>query len=137
MAAGQWSLDEFIAGLCLMDGFLTNDSGPMHLAAAEGVPLVSLWGPSRPGFYAPRTPDNRVIYKDYPCSPCMLMFTTFEGMWCKHEGWCMQAIESNVVFEAVESMLAEAPGRRDKRTSLPSANAKTEPEDIVAENQET
>jgi hypothetical protein len=35
------------------------------------------------------------------------MFTTFEGMWCNHEAWCMQVIEHQAVLEAVEGMLAE------------------------------
>jgi len=111
VAAGQWSLDELVAGLNLLDVFMTNDSGPMHLAAAEGVPLVSLWGPSRPGLYAPKGADNRVIYADYPCSPCMLMFTTFEGMWCEHEGWCMQTIEADDVLEAVSTTLQRCDDR--------------------------
>jgi len=112
VSAGQWSLEQFIAALSFFRGFITNDSGPMHLAAAQGVPMISIWGPGRPAFYAPRSPrsDNpRIIYSDYPCSPCLYMFTTFEAMWCKHEAWCMQAIEVETVIEAAEAMLAEYP----------------------------
>jgi len=105
--AGNWSLMEFIAGLSLFNGFVTNDSGPMHLAATVGLPTVSLWGPGRPDFYAPRTNNNKNIYLDYPCSPCLYMFTTFEGMWCKNEGWCMRAIAPGLVLDAVNKMLAE------------------------------
>ena len=108
VVAGQWSLEEFIASLSLMDGLVTNDSGPLHMGAAQGTRMVSLWGPSQPTFYSPRAPGNRVIHEDYPCSPCVCMFTTFEGMWCDHEGWCMQAIRPQTVLEAVEAMLAEA-----------------------------
>ena len=107
--AGRWRLDEFIAALPLFRAFLSNDSGPMHFAAAEGVPMVSLWGPGRPAFYAPHYADHRTIYADYPCSPCLYMFTTFEAMWCRHEGWCMQAIDVDTVLRAVESMLTRAP----------------------------
>jgi ADP-heptose:LPS heptosyltransferase len=108
VAAGRWLLDEFLAALPLMTGFLTNDSGPAHLAAAMDVPMVSLWGPARPGFIAAYSPRHRILYMDYPCSPCILMFTTFEGMSCNHEGWCMQAIETSTVVEAVGQMLAAA-----------------------------
>ncbi|HUT56552.1 MAG TPA: glycosyltransferase family 9 protein [Phycisphaerae bacterium] len=111
-AAGVWSLEAFIASLPLMDGLLTNDSGPMHLAASQGTPMVSLWGPARPGFIAPRVDNMRVIYRDYRCSPCVNMFTSFEGMWCNHEGWCMQAIETPEVLSAVREMLAEVHARR-------------------------
>ena len=106
VTAGEWSLNEFIAALSLFRGFITNDSGPMHFAAAEGTPMVSLWGPGRPAFYAPRQPNHRTIYSDYHCSPCLYMFTTFEAMWCRHEAWCMRAIEVPTVLEAVEAMLA-------------------------------
>jgi ADP-heptose:LPS heptosyltransferase len=107
IVAGVWSLDDFLAGLTRFDCFVTNDSGPMHFAAAQGVPLVSLWGPARPAFYAPRVENNEVIYENFPCSPCLFyMFTTFEGMWCRHEGWCMQAIEPARVLAATEAVLA-------------------------------
>ena len=110
VAAGRWSLEEFIAALSFCTGFVTNDSGPMHFAAAQNVPMVSLWGPGRPAFYAPRLDNHRTIYSDCPCSPCLYMFTTFEGMWCQHQAWCMQAISVETVVEAVESILTERRG---------------------------
>jgi ADP-heptose:LPS heptosyltransferase len=106
MTAGLWSMDEFIAALGVMTCFVTNDSGPMHLAAAQGTPLLSLWGPGRPEFYAPLVARHEVIYEEFPCSPCLYMFTTFEGMWCRHEGWCMQAIQTATVLAAIERLLA-------------------------------
>jgi ADP-heptose:LPS heptosyltransferase len=112
LAAGAWSLDAFVAGLSLMDGFLTNDTGPMHLAAAQGTPIVSLWGPARPGFIAPRAENLRVLYANYQCSPCVNMFTSFEGMWCGHEGWCMLEIQPQEALDAVAAMLDEAAQRR-------------------------
>jgi len=113
VGAGLWSLDEFLAALLLFDGFITNDSGPLHLAAAQGTPMVSLWGPTRPGFFAPRVDSNRILYADYHCSPCVNMFTTFEGMWCNHQAWCMDQIETAQVTEAVEAMLADASHTRN------------------------
>jgi len=61
---------------------------------------------------------HRAIYVQYVCSPCLYMFTAFEGMWCNHEGWCMQAITSTMVLEAVETMLAEAAERRRLGTTI-------------------
>jgi ADP-heptose:LPS heptosyltransferase len=111
VTAGVWSLDDFLASFERMAVFVTNDSGPMHLAAAQGAPLVSLWGPGRPEFYAPRVERHEIIYEAYPCSPCLYMFTTFEGMWCRHEGWCMQAIAARKVMTAIEKLIgAPAPG---------------------------
>jgi len=108
VAAGLWSLDEFIAALGRLACFVTNDSGPMHLAAAQGVPLVTLWGPSRPDSWAPQAARHEILYENYPCSPCIHMFTTYEGMWCRHEGWCMQAIAPARVLAAIERLLAPA-----------------------------
>ena len=69
--------------------------------------MVSLWGPGRPEFYAPRTDHHRALYRDYPCSPCLYMFTTFEGMWCNHEGWCMLEIQAQAVVDAAEELLTQ------------------------------
>jgi len=50
--------------------FVTGDTGPMHLAAAVGTPVVALFGPSVPARYAPRSAVSRVVRVDLPCSPC-------------------------------------------------------------------
>lgn len=122
VAAGAWSLDEFLASLSIMDGLLTVDSGPMHLAAAQGTPIVSLWGPQRPDFYAPKVPHLRVLFDDYHCSPCIHMFTSFEGMWCNHEAWCMQVITPAKVLSATRAMLDEAAaGHKASPTSSPNS----------------
>jgi ADP-heptose:LPS heptosyltransferase len=127
LAAGRWKLDEFIAALPYFNVFVTNDSGPMHFAAAENVPMVSLWGPGRPAFYAPRQPTHLPIYMDYPCSPCLYMFTTFEAMWCQGAAWCMAAIDVATVLAAVERLLTPpavggaAPGVGGESSAGPTA----------------
>ena len=51
------------------------------------------------------------MYEEFPCSPCLFyMFTTFEGLWCRHEGWCMQAIQPSRVLIAAESLLRGGSG---------------------------
>ena len=52
--------------------FVGSDSGPMHVAAALGVPTVAIFGPGSPARTAPRALPGRlvVIGRDYPCSPC-------------------------------------------------------------------
>ena len=52
------------------DVMITGDTGPMHLAAAVGTPIVAVFGPSDPRRYAPRGPRDRVIRVDLPCAPC-------------------------------------------------------------------
>lgn len=52
------------------DLMVTGDTGPMHIAAAVGTPIVAIFGPSDPARYAPRGPLDRVVRVDLPCSPC-------------------------------------------------------------------
>ncbi|HKI85274.1 MAG TPA: lipopolysaccharide heptosyltransferase II [Thermoanaerobaculia bacterium] len=52
------------------DLLITNDSGPMHLAAALGVPCLALFGPTDPRRTAPAGPEHRVLYTNRWCSPC-------------------------------------------------------------------
>lgn len=58
------------AVLAHLDLLVTNDTGPMHLAAALGVPCVALFGPTDPRRTAPAGSGHRVLYRDLWCSPC-------------------------------------------------------------------
>jgi ADP-heptose:LPS heptosyltransferase len=49
---------------------VTGDTGPMHLAAATGTPVVGIFGPSDPARYAPLGVRSRVVRIDLWCSPC-------------------------------------------------------------------
>jgi ADP-heptose:LPS heptosyltransferase len=49
---------------------LTGDTGPMHLAAAVGTPVLAVFGPSMPWRYAPLIEAHRIVRVDLPCSPC-------------------------------------------------------------------
>jgi len=69
-AAGRTSLKELA---CLIDTarlFVTTDSGPMHLAAAVGTPIVALFGPTAPWRTGPYTTRARIVRKQVSCSPC-------------------------------------------------------------------
>jgi ADP-heptose:LPS heptosyltransferase len=103
--AGQLSFDEFVASVDLYDLFVTNDSGPLHVAYAQGVPTVSLWGPGRPDFYGPLGAPHRTIYRPLPCSPCLYLFTSQVGQWCNHRADCMWAIEVDDVWAAMQAYL--------------------------------
>ena len=81
--------------------FVANDSGPMHVAASQGTPVVALFGPNTPETYAPRGGPARVIWHRYPCSPC-------DQKTCvRQEDPCMEAIEVAEVLDAVGSLLSE------------------------------
>ena len=53
--------------------FITGDTGPMHLAAAVGTPVLAIFGPSLPTRYAPLSPLSKIVRIDIHCSPCNLM----------------------------------------------------------------
>lgn len=56
--------------LAHLDLLITNDSGPMHLAAAMGVECLALFGPTDPRRTAPAGDGHQVLYTDRWCSPC-------------------------------------------------------------------
>ena len=49
--------------------YIGNDSGPMHLASASGVPLLALFGPTELVRWHPRVPQARIVKGDALCSP--------------------------------------------------------------------
>lgn len=62
---------------------LSNDTGPMHLAAALGVPVVALFGASDPVVSSPLGPGpSTVLYEPEPCSPCFLRECPVAGHPC-------------------------------------------------------
>jgi lipopolysaccharide heptosyltransferase II len=69
-ACGDRDLPELAALLGELDLLVSSDTGPMHLAAAVGTPVVALFGPSDPKRYGPLGAAQRVIRIDLPCSPC-------------------------------------------------------------------
>ncbi len=70
--SGSIPLDELPYIIGRLDLLLTNDSGPMHIAAATQTPLVALFGPEDPRLFGPYTTQDRyrVIQKEVPCRPC-------------------------------------------------------------------
>ncbi len=70
---GKTDLEELKALMGRLSAFVTNDSGPMHLAAAAGVPVVAIFGATTRelGFF-PYGPGHRVIETDLACRPCGL-----------------------------------------------------------------
>lgn len=67
---GKTTLKELIALLRRVHVLVTNDSGPMHLAAALGTPVVALFGPTDPARTGPYGPGHTVLRSGVPCSPC-------------------------------------------------------------------
>jgi lipopolysaccharide heptosyltransferase II len=85
--------------------FVSNDAGPMHIAAALGVPTVGLFGPGEESIWFPyeRSAGHTALRKDVPCHPCHLDVCTREG-----EGYmeCMKLLSVADVFAAVGRALS-------------------------------
>ncbi|MEA3498945.1 MAG: lipopolysaccharide heptosyltransferase II [Campylobacterota bacterium] len=70
--AGKTSVEELIESISQLDLFITNDSGPMHLAAAFNIPTIAIFGPTRHIETHQWENDNEMlIRKDIDCAPCM------------------------------------------------------------------
>ena len=92
------------------DLIVTGDTGPMHLAAAVGTPIVAVFGPSDPRRYAPRGPHDRVIRVDLPCAPCNRIRLP-PARCTGHMPDCLALVTPDRVFEAAVSIL-DAGGER-------------------------
>jgi ADP-heptose:LPS heptosyltransferase len=104
--AGAMELPVLAALLGRLDVLVTSDTGPMHLAAAMGTPLVALFGPSHPGRYGPRGSDARILRVQLWCSPCGLV--RLPPMRCRgHVPECMDGIEVARVVAAAADLLAK------------------------------
>lgn len=111
--AGRLGPDDLVAFLERCSLLITNDSGPLHLAAGLGRPTVALFGPETPSRYGPRVPRSRVFYRDLACSPC-LSPDNAKKAFCAFEQRCLREIPVQDVaaaaLELLEPVPVEGPG---------------------------
>ncbi|HEY6000915.1 MAG TPA: glycosyltransferase family 9 protein, partial [bacterium] len=83
---------------------IANDSGPAHIAAAVGAPVVALFGPTHEAFgFAPRGERVRVVSRDRPCRPC----SVHGGTRCpRGHRACLDDIAPAQVLAAARELLA-------------------------------
>jgi ADP-heptose:LPS heptosyltransferase len=103
-AAGGLDVPMLAGVLARLDLFVTSDTGPMHLAAAVGTPVVALFGPAQPARYGPRAAVERIVRVDLPCSPCGRVRLPPER--CRgHVPDCMDGITVAAVLRAANELL--------------------------------
>lgn len=111
-AVGSTTLRQTMALLSRCSLLVCNDSGIMHLGASLRVPLVALFGPQSPVKFGPWGKSCRVIYHDFPCSPCRQKFFQECEPSARMKPKCIEAITVPEVFEAVVSLREAACGAR-------------------------
>jgi heptosyltransferase-2 len=99
LLAGSLSLRESMALLSRCRLLITNDSGPMHIAAAFGVPLVAVFGPTDPQVTSPVGEGHRTVRVGVECAPCR--YRT-----CPIDHRCMVRLTPDSVYEAAAGLLA-------------------------------
>jgi len=97
-ATGRTSLKQLAALLRDALFMVTNDSGPMHLAAAAGTPVVALFGPTDPTRIGPYGPGHEVVQVEVECAPCSKRD-------CPEKPPCMTMLGVKPVVEACERIL--------------------------------
>jgi len=92
---GRTSLRELMSLLKICRVLLTNDTGPMHVAAALEIPAVAIFGSTSPGLTGPIfSSGSKILKSDAPCSPCFLRE-------CPIDFRCMNGIGVERVVETV------------------------------------
>ena len=100
IATGRFSIGQLAAAMQRCKLIITNDSGPMHVAISQKVPIVAMYGPSSPELYGPYTKDATLVTAMPPCTGCA------KGM--KHECadmQCMTRLTVEQVIKAAENWL--------------------------------
>ena len=102
--AGCLTFSELHALLHLSDGYLGNDSGPLHLALATGTPTLGLFGPTHPDLILPSRPFPKALflYEPHYCSPCLHQSDIPP---CGGDNLCMQSLTPASVLHALEHLL--------------------------------
>jgi len=94
---GKTTIRQLMALLTRCQLLITNDSGPMHMAAALATPLVAVFGPTDPLTTSPVTNRCRIVRHPVACAPCLKRH-------CPTDHRCMTAISVDEVMDAAHSL---------------------------------
>ena len=98
---GQTTILQLAAVMKQCALFLGNDNGPMHIAAAMGLPVVALFGPTNPKVWGPWGRGHQVIFKDFDCRSCFVL-----GCQLGSQN-CMAQISVEEVMQAIKNSLTK------------------------------
>ena len=101
--AGKTSLPQLVALLKRANLLISGDSGPMHIAAAVGTPLIAIHGPTDPALSGPVSPTATILRSDIWCSPC---YNAKDSADCRFfTTQCMKNILPSQVYQAAQEKL--------------------------------
>lgn len=98
--AGKLDILEFTFALSKMACLITSDSGPLHIAEALRVPVISFFGPETPNLYGPLSEASLAFYKNLFCSPCLNVYNHKRSQ-C-NDNQCLQIISSEEVYKQMK-----------------------------------
>lgn len=87
--------------------FVSNDSGPMHMAAASRVPTVAIFGPTNPVWVRPWGVPHRVVRTCISCSPCFRYSSSPLGCGGSRDFACLQEITVEQVYNACVELMQD------------------------------
>lgn len=97
---GKLNIGELAALLKRCRLFVTNDSGPLHIAVSLGIPTVSFFGPEIAERYGPLNGNHTVFYSGVYCSPCLNVFNQKTAP-CNGNNICMRKISVEDVYKVI------------------------------------
>jgi lipopolysaccharide heptosyltransferase I len=99
--AGKTGLKELVSLTAKAEFFVCNDTGPMHIAAALGVPVFALFGPANPTRTGPYGSNSTIIQEALDCSPC------YAHKPCTKFNWrCMNDLTVEKVYTTIDKKLS-------------------------------
>jgi lipopolysaccharide heptosyltransferase II len=97
---GQLSLPQMLEWIRLSELMVTNDTGPMHAAAALNKPVIGLFGPTEPRRTGPYRQMDHVLQTALPCVPCLSPHCHYSKPL-----ECLRALPARLVIERMEAQL--------------------------------
>ena len=125
---GQTTLPQLADIIARADLFIGADSGVMHIAAATGTPVISIFGPSNADAWGPWTIPGRakVLRSGVECSPCSYVGQGIGAREGCAARTCMKLVSQGQVLQAAAAMLdnrSEAADDRQSAASEPASGA--------------
>ncbi|HZV62659.1 MAG TPA: lipopolysaccharide heptosyltransferase II [Methylophilaceae bacterium] len=115
--AGQLDIGKLAAAIATASVVISNNTGPAHMAAAIGTPLVDLYALTNPQ-HTPWQAKTRVLFHDVPCRFC------FKSVCPKGHGDCLSKVQPAEVVAAVQGLLQ---GRADTEQPFPNIDIMSSP----------